>query len=209
MPKPLHDVAAIVLAAGGSSRYGQCKQLVEINGSPLIRLAVSKLSTLFPMERINVVVGADAEAVAQAVDDLPVNIVINARWRAGLATSLRAGLNSIGTDYPAVMITLCDQALITGARMRQLLELWRTNPTAIAACSYAGTVGTPAIIPAEFYPQLLALQGDAGAKSILRDNAERLSALPVPEAEFDLDTPDDLKELMKQSPLSLEGRGPG
>ena len=112
MPKPLHDVAAIVLAAGGSSRYGQCKQLVEINGSPLIRLAVSKLSTLFPIERINIVVGADAEAVAQAVDDLPVNIVINARWRAGLASSLKAGLGSIKADCQAVMITLCDQALI-------------------------------------------------------------------------------------------------
>lgn len=193
-----HQIAglsAIVLAAGGSSRYGQCKQLVEINGSSLVRLAVDKLSVLFSHDRINVVVGANSEAVVQAVADVPVNVALNEHWQQGLASSLKAGLNSVEPDCRAVMITLCDQALVTGDHLRRLLNLWLAFPSEITASAYAGTVGTPAVIPAEFYPQVLALEGDAGAKSILKNNAGRVRALPIPEAEFDLDVPADLERL--------------
>lgn len=189
------NISAIVLAAGGSSRYGECKQLVEIDGSSLVQLAVDKLSALFPNDRITVVVGANSEAVEQSVSDLPVNVVLNEHWQQGLASSLKAGLNSVEPDCRAVMITLCDQALVTKNHLRLLLEQWLASPSEIMASAYAGTVGTPAVIPAEFYPQVLALEGDAGAKSILKNNAGRVRTLPVPEAEFDLDFPADLEKL--------------
>lgn len=191
----LAGVTAVVLAAGGSSRYGQCKQLVEINGSSLVRLAVDKLSTLFPNDRIIVVVGANSEAVAQTVNNLPVKIVFNEDWQQGLASSLKAGLNSVEPDCRAVMVTLCDQALVTADHLRRLLDLWLTCPSEITASAYASTVGTPSVIPAEFYPQVLALEGDTGAKSILKNNAGRVRTLPIPEAEFDIDLPADLEKL--------------
>ena len=190
--------AAIVLAAGSSSRYGKCKQLVKINGSSLVRLAIVKLSSLFPYDKISVVVGANSEAVAQSVRDLPVNVVLNEHWQQGLASSLKGGLNSVEPGCRAVMITLCDQALVTEKHLRQLLELWLADPTRIIASGYAGTIGTPAVIPAEFYPQLLALEGDAGAKSILKNNAGRVRTVAIPEAEFDLDVPADLEKLKKK-----------
>ena len=196
-----HEVvglAAIILAAGGSSRYGQCKQLVEINGASLVRLAVDKLPSLFSHDKISVVVGANSEAVAQSVRDLPVNVVLNEHWQQGLASSLKAGLNSVEPGCRAVMITLCDQALVTEKHLRQLLDLWFTDPTRIIASGYAGTIGTPAVIPAEFYPQLLALEGDAGAKSVLKNNDGRVRTVAIPEAEFDLDVPADLEKLKKK-----------
>ena len=189
------ELSAIVLAAGGSSRYGQCKQLVKLDGSSLVRHAVSKLSSLFSHNRIFVVVGANSKAVAQAVSDLPVNIVPNADWQRGLASSLKAGLNSVEPRCQAVMITLCDQVLVTDDHLRLLLDQWLANPSEIMAGAYAGTIGTPVIIPAEFYPQVLALEGDAGAKSILKNNAGRVRTLPIPEAEFDIDLPADLEKL--------------
>ena len=189
------ELSAIVLAAGGSSRYGQCKQLVKIDGSSLVRNAVVKLSSLLPHGRISVVVGANSEAVAQAVSDLPVNVVLNEQWQKGLASSLKAGLRSIEPGCRAVMITLCDQILVTEYHLRRLADLWVDDPSRIIASSYAGTLGTPAVIPAEFYPQLLALKGDAGAKSVLKNNADRVRTIPAPEAEFDLDVPDDLEKL--------------
>lgn len=192
---PAVSLSAIVLAAGGSSRYGQCKQLVEINGSSLVRLAVDKLSALFPIDRITVVVGGNSKAVARAVSDLPVNIVHNKHWQQGLASSLKAGINSLEPGCRAVMITLCDQALVTEKHLRQLLDLWLADPTRIIAGGYAGTIGTPAVIPAEFYPQLLALEGDAGAKSVLKNNDGRVRTVAIPEAEFDLDVPADLEKL--------------
>lgn len=189
------ELSAIVLAGGGSSRYGQCKQLVEINGSTLVRLAVNRLLALFPPDRINVVVGANSQAVAQAVGNLPVNTVHNEQWQTGLASSLKAGLSSVEPGCLAVMITLCDQALVTDDHLRLLLDLWLTCQSEITASAYAGTVGTPAVIPAEFYPQVLALEGDAGAKSILKNNAGRVRTLPIPEAEFDIDLPVDMEKL--------------
>ena len=191
------ELSAIVLAAGGSSRYGQCKQLINISGSSLIRHAVNKLSSLLSHNNIYVVVGASSQAVAQAINDLPVNIVHNEHWQKGLASSLKAGINSIGPGCPAVMITLCDQVLVAENHLRQLLGLWIDDPSMIIASNYADTLGTPAVIPAEFYPQLLALEGDAGAKSILKNNAGRVTTAPVPEAEFDLDVPADLEKLTK------------
>ena len=193
--KQPRELSAIVLAAGGSSRYGQCKQLVEINGSSLVRLAVNRLLALFPPDRINVVVGANSQVVAQAVSDLPVNAVHNEHWQTGLASSLKAGINSLEPGCRAVMITLCDQALVTEAHLRRLLDQWHADPSEITASGYAGTIGTPAVIPAEFYPQLLALEGDAGAKSILKSNAGRVRTVAMPEAEFDIDVPADLEKL--------------
>ena len=193
--KQPRELSAIVLAAGGSSRYGQCKQLVEINGASLIRLAVNRLLALFPPDRINIVVGANSQAVVQAVSNLPVNVVHNEHWQTGMASSLKAGINGLEPGCRAVMVTLCDQALVTETHLRRLLDLWHADPSDITASGYAGTIGTPAIIPAEFYPQALALEGDAGAKSILKSNPERVRTIAIPEAEFDLDVPADLEKL--------------
>ena len=194
----LAGVTAVILAAGGSNRYGRCKQLVEINGSSLVRLAVDKLSALFPNDRIAVVVGANSKTVAQAVSDLPVKVVLNKHWQQGLASSLKAGLNSVEPGCRAVMITLCDQVLVTEDHLRLLLDQWLADPSEIMASAYADTVGTPAIIPAEFYPEVLALEGDAGAKSILNNNTRRVRTLAIPEAEFDMDVPADLDKLKKK-----------
>ena len=191
------ELSAIVLAAGGSSRFGQCKQLVKINGSSLVRLAVDKLSSLFSHGRISVVVGANVEAVTLAISDLPVNLVHNEHWHQGLATSLKAGINSLEPGCRAVMISLCDQVLVTGDHLRQLAELWIGDPSTIIASGYADTLGTPAVIPAEFYPQLLALEGDSGAKSVFKNNADKVRTIPIPEAEFDLDVPADLEKLQQ------------
>lgn len=194
-PTPPARLTAILLAAGGSSRYGRCKQLVEIDGSSLVRLAVNRLLTLFPADRVTVVVGANSDAVTRAVGDLTVKTVHNANWQQGLASSLKTGLNNVGPDSRAVLITLCDQALVSEECLRRLIDRWLTDPSEIVASGYADTVGTPAIIPAEFYPQMQALEGDTGAKSILKNNAGRVKTLSVPEAEFDIDMPADLEKL--------------
>lgn len=190
--------AALVLAAGGSSRYGRCKQLVEVNGASLVWRAVAKLVPLLPPERIGVVVGADWEAVSRELAGWRVNIVRNPHWRQGLASSLKAGINSLPPECAAALITLCDQPLVSSHSLRQLLNLWAAQPRRISAAQFAGAVGAPAIFPRDFYPELLELEGDAGAKSVMARHPESLAVLPIPEAEFDLDAPADLEKLKRR-----------
>lgn len=192
------NLAALVLAAGGSSRYGGCKQLVEVNGASLVWRAVAKLVPLLPPERIGVVVGAEWEAVEWELAEWRVNIVRNPHWQQGLASSLKAGINSLPPECAAALITLCDQPLVSSMRLRQLLTLWAAQPARISAAQFAGAVGAPAVFPREFYPELLELEGDAGAKTVMARHPERLAALPIPEAEFDLDTPADLEKLKRR-----------
>ena len=189
------ELSALVLAAGSSSRYGQCKQLVEIKGVSLVRIAIDKLATVLPCRQICVVTGANAETVTDNISDLPVDTVYNEQWQTGLASSLKAGIKNLKPDCPAVLITLCDQVLVRETHLQQLIRLWSDNPSKIIASAYSDTLGTPAIIPADFYPQLLALQGDTGAKSLLQKNITQLVSLSVPEAEFDIDTPADLQKI--------------
>lgn len=192
------NLAALVLAAGGSSRYGRCKQLVVVNGASLVCRAVAKLAPLLPPERIGVVVGAEWEAVERELAEWRVNIVRNPHWRQGLASSLKAGINSLPSECAAALVTLCDQPLVSSQSLRQLLNLWAAQPRRISAAQFAGAVGAPAIFPRDFYPELLELEGDAGAKSVMARHPERLVALPIPEAEFDLDTPADLEKLQRR-----------
>lgn len=192
------NLAALVLAAGGSSRYGRCKQLVEVNGASLVCRAVSKLVPLLPPERIGVVVGAQWEAVERELAEWRVNIVRNPHWRQGLASSLKAGINSLPPECAAALVTLCDQPLVSSQSLRQLLNLWAAQPRRISAAQFAGAVGAPAVFPRDFYPELLELEGDAGAKSVMARHPESLAALPIPEAEFDLDTPADLEKLQRR-----------
>ena len=190
-------LATIVLAAGGSSRYGKCKQLIDINGASLIRAAINKLSSILRHEQIYVVVGANSEDVIHGIEGLPVNVIHNTHWQTGIASSLKAGIKSIKPGCKAVMITLCDQPLISAIHLEQLIKLWSENHSKIIASTYAGTLGTPAIIPIDLCPQLLELEGDMGAKPILEKTPNRLVKLPIPEAEFDIDTPADLENLKK------------
>jgi len=186
---------AIIPAAGNSRRYGRCKQLEKLNGSTLIKTAISKLLSIFENDKINVVVGADSGDIVDNIQTLQVNIIYNHDWETGIASSLKAALREVETDSEAVMMTLCDQVLITENHLNQLTERWLQNRLKIIASSYADTIGTPAIIPARFFPEIFRLTGDTGAKSILMNNPEHTVELPVPEAEFDVDTPAELEKL--------------
>jgi molybdenum cofactor cytidylyltransferase len=123
-----------------------------------------------------------------------VRTVLNARWHTGLASSLQAGLRAAPRDARAVLVTLVDQPNVDAAALRRLLAAWRRRPALPAAALYAGRGGVPAILPRRTWPALFALDGDAGARAVLRD-AAALTLVAMPEAAFDVDTPEDLAKL--------------
>lgn len=185
---------AIVLAAGASTRFGSPKQLVRIGGRPLLHAVVTRAAEVAGNALI-VVLGSGAAELAPLLKHSPGSVVVNRHWREGMASSIRTGIARLPPTCSGVLLMLADQAAVTTDDLRRLAGTWRRRPQCIAAALYAGTTGVPAIFPRSTFSELAALRGDMGARAILRRTADRVVRVPMPSAELDVDTPEDLLDL--------------
>jgi CTP:molybdopterin cytidylyltransferase MocA len=171
-------VAAIILAAGSSGRFGRPKQLLAFRGESLVRRTV----------RIASEAGCDEViVVAQpgALRELHATIVENAGFAEGMASSIRAGVEAAGNAR--VLLMLCDQPLITPEHLRALLAI----DAPVVATGYSGIRGVPAAFAPELRDELLALRGDRGARAIIERHDAR--AIVFEDAAVDIDTVADLE----------------
>jgi molybdenum cofactor cytidylyltransferase len=193
-------IHVMVLAAGASSRFGSAKQLVRVNGRPLMLTAVSRAVELAG-HSVTVVLGAHAAELAPLLRHSPASVAINRDWTEGIASSIREGLTHAPSTADGILIALADQAAVTTEDLRRLAGLWRRDPTSIAAAQYAGAVGVPAIFPRWCFRELNELRGDRGAQVLLQRHVDRLARLAMPSAELDIDRPEDLLALEESAPL--------
>ena len=191
---PQRHLAGILLAAGGSSRFGVPKQTVHYRGVPLVVRAARAALAVCPAG-VTVVTGAAREEVAAALADLPVALCENSNWAAGLAGSMVRGLEHVPAAATAVLFMLCDQPLVTAAELARLVLAWTAQPAVPAAAFYVGGAGVPAIFPRSFWPELRQLAGDRGAAELLRRHGDRLSLVAMPVAAADVDDPAGLRAL--------------
>lgn len=186
-------LVGLLLAAGGATRFGSPKVLATYRGESLVgraaRLLIPRCSG-----GVHVVVGASADGVRAALAGEAVTVVDNPDWARGLSTSLVGGVASLPAAADAVLILLCDQPAVTAADLDALVAGWRVEPELIAAAGFSGRLGPPVIIPRAFWPQLAALRGDQGARSLLEWHTEH-TTVDMPHAALDVDTPEDLARL--------------
>lgn len=183
-------VGAIVLAAGASSRMGAAKQLFDVDGRSLVRRAAEAACDA-GCAPVVVVVGAQAERVRAALDGLGVAIAFNPGWREGIASSLRCGVEALPEGVSAAIVLLCDQPAVSPGLLESLIRRRRESGRPIVACRYGSVTGVPALFARELFPQLLALEGDAGARSLLARAGDEVESVGFPDGAFDLDTPED------------------
>jgi molybdenum cofactor cytidylyltransferase len=193
----IDNVYAIILAAGSSSRMGNPKQLLEWHNRPLLAHALTNIREILH-DRVIVVLGAHAELIQTSIDLGDVTSIVNSQWQEGMASSIRVGIKALPTSATAVLIMLCDQPLINAEHIQNLLSGWQHAPTLIAVSEYHQSVGVPVVFPAEFFTDLLALKGVRGAKPLILDFKDRLLKIPLPEAEVDIDKPEDFEFLINQ-----------
>lgn len=188
--------ALLVLAAGGSKRMGQPKQLLSVNGEPLIR-RVTLIALEANLRPVVVVLGADAERIRPRLEDLAVLIVENPQWQEGVASSLRAGVGAITCDAPqarGLIVMLADQPRLPAAHLTRIEAAQRASSRTIVATDYGDHLGPPAYFGRQHFPSLQALRGDVGARELLRAFAVESIAMPAG-AGPDLDSPADYARL--------------
>ena len=186
--KKLH---AMVLAAGGSTRFGGIKQLVELEGKSLLKRAVETATRILD-ERVIVVLGLKAQKLKRELSGFRTTTVINEHWEYGLSTSLRAGIAAIPGDAAGVLILFCDQPFVREQDLRELIRIWLSNPESIIAASYNGTQGVPVLFPRKYFAEFALLDGDRGAKAVLERHPGAVIAVPLQAAARDIDTQSDL-----------------
>ena len=194
-------VAAVVLAAGGSTRFGKPKQLAIFQGEPFVRriAAAAKDAGCAP---IVVVVGADAAQITSVLAGLPVSIAEHPNWSNGLGSSIAVGVKhaaTIAADLDAAILLACDQPLVNAAALRQLIQLHLEKGKPIVASAYAETLGIPALFNRSYFADLLQLKGDSGAKGIILARRHDVASFNFPGAAIDIDTTADYEKLNQTS----------
>ena len=191
--------AGIILAAGESTRFGELKQLLAVGGHFLIEWVLSA-ALGSNLDHIVLVLGCEHERIRRSLGSATIlpkcEILVNPDYPNGQSTSLKTGLLRVQHDFPSAMFLLGDQPLVDAALIDLLLERYLESQKAICAPTYRGKRGNPTIFGCAFYPELLKLSGDKGARDLIIAHPGDVLTVEIaePAAFHDIDRPEDVEK---------------
>jgi len=191
--------SGIVLAAGSSSRMGRPKQLLEVDGRPMLEAVVAQANSS-RLDEVLVVLGANAEEIRGQVQLGRARVLINPHHQTGMASSLRAGLAALDGQIDRAMVILGDQPDISARLIDELLDLQHESGLPAAALSFAGLLHPPVVLRRDLWEEVMSLEGDVGCRAVIRARPELVASLPVPDRKHpvDVDTPQDYERLVRR-----------
>jgi molybdenum cofactor cytidylyltransferase len=188
--------AGIILAAGGSSRFGQPKQLLDFHGKPFIR-AIAEKAVSAGLDPVVVVTGSNGNEVKQAVDGCPVLVVENPEWEKGQSTSIRAGLSGLPSICGGAVFLLSDQPQVTVEVLRSLAEYHSRDLPAVLAPYVNEQRANPVLFDRETFGDLLNLKADQGGRAIFSKFSPAYMEWADDRLLMDVDTPEDYHNLLE------------
>lgn len=196
----MNEIPVLLLAAGGSSRMGQPKQLLPWGNTTLIEHQIQSL--IKTGNPVNVVLGSGADLIIPIIKDYKINVFINNDWKSGMGGSLSLGISQIMKLYPntaGTLITLLDQPLITASYYEKMLGLYKPGLQQILAShSASGWTGVPVLFDRHYFEELKKLKKDEGAKKVIRQHEENLIVVDCDEIMEDMDTPESYELLLRK-----------
>ena len=184
------NIAVLIMAAGAATRFGSPKQLAQYQGQTLLQRCIDSANAVFP-DKVSVVLGAHADQVEPQI--LGAQVIINPQWQNGLGGSIACGVMHIDPAAHGVFILLADQIHITPEQLQVIAKAFEGDN--IVAAHYCGARGVPAIFPRSYFEKLEGLTEDSGAKTLLSNTELSVTEIALPEAELDIDRPEDLNKL--------------
>jgi molybdenum cofactor cytidylyltransferase len=194
-------LAAVILAAGGSSRMGQPKQLLKFRGTSLLRRAIETAMAV-PTEQVIVVLGHAADQLLPECTATNATVVLNDQWTEGVSTSLRGGLAAVSSEARGVFIYPADMPLVTPEALRELAHRQQVSGRPAAMTDAGGVRGVPVFITRSLFPALMIQEGDVGGAQYLRAHPEAVEAVHFddPDLVRDVDRPEDYARLLELDP---------
>ena len=188
------NTAVLILAAGAASRFGSLKQLALIDGKPMLQHCIDTANSLFP-DAVYTVLGNQSQQVIDGISGT--HVIINPQWQRGLGSSIAAGTAYLQDHFDEILILLADQPRIKRHHLEQLIGLFKGEQ--VACSQYNSHLGVPAMFAKLYFTALSELTGDSGGKVLLESINPAPKSLVMGNVTGDIDYPEDLANLLKQT----------
>jgi len=188
----------LILAAGNSSRLGWPKQLLQFNGKSLLFHMVEQALEI--LKAVVLVTGSGSIEIEKEINGSGVLIVENSNWQAGMGASLNIVLKRLLTvfqDMENCIISVCDQPFIAAPVFSELIQKHKQSLKSVVAAAYCDTLGTPVLFAKKYFPALLGLSGNKGAKKLLLKFKDDLVEIAFEKGAIDIDTLADYEQLTR------------
>jgi len=191
---PKSAVAAIVLAAGQSQRFGRPKQLLPVGDKAMIQHVVD-VALSSPVEQVIVVLGCRAAEIRASITDRPVQVVINEKWQSGLSSSVQAGLSAVKPEVGAALFVLADQPGVTPEIIARLVERYRQTRAPVVVPTHRRRRGNPVLFDRSLFAALMEVEGDQGGRELIAQHSDQVEEVEVETGAIfvDIDTADDYR----------------
>jgi molybdenum cofactor cytidylyltransferase len=188
-------ISGVILAAGQSKRLGTPKQLLVLDGEPVLRHVVRN-ATGSALDQVILVLGFQAAEIYDAVGEWGQNLVINSDYASGQSSSLRLGLGVVDPKAEAVLFLLGDQPQVTAEIIDSVTDAFRKGCGRIVMPSYRRTPSNPVLFGREFFPELARVTGDEGARSVVEAHRDEVFTVEIDAGPpLDIDTEEDFEHL--------------
>ncbi len=195
-------ISAVILAAGKSERFDDFKQLVEIDGKPMLDLVIEKVRNS-SVDEIITVLGYKSDRILSKISTEGSKFVMNPNYERGMSTSLSEGLEEVGRNTDAVVILLGDQPYLDSEVIDKLIRSYQNSDKLVMVPYYQGKRGNPVLFDISLKEELMEVEGDVGGRKVVEENPELVHKVAVdnPGVLMDIDTRKDIERVKEHGGL--------